>query len=106
MQLPTIPSEFKCAGFTIKVIIEDELEGGEYGNFCDAKNEIRIARTVKVDKEVVKLTEKQIFNTFAHELIHCFQFYFNNDTDEAEAQTYANFICEYYNSIVFTGTCK
>jgi|GEM_PF-1171853 len=101
-----LPSEFKCAGFTIKVEIHDKLKDNNYGDFDDARNLIRIARKVEVDGVEVELSEEQRDNTFYHELIHCFQFYFNNDTDEAEAQTYANFICEYYNSIVFTGTCK
>lgn len=93
-----LPSEFKCAGFTIKVIIEDKLPNNDYGYFCDAKNEIRIAKTVEVDKETVQLTNEQIYNTFWHELIHCFQFYYDNEYSEAQAQTFANFMCEFYNT--------
>lgn len=101
-----LPSEFKCAGFTIKVIIEDELPNGDYGSFCDARNEIKIARTVKSDNQIVELTEEQITNTFWHELFHCFQFYYDNEYSEGQSQTYANFMCEYFHSIVFTGACK
>ena len=52
------------------------------------------------DKTVVRLTEDQITNTFWHELIHCFQFYFDNSYSEAQSQVYANFMCEYFKSIV------
>lgn len=94
----TIPKEFKCAGFTIKVTIVDSLPDNEYGNFCDATNEIKIARTMKVEDKVVELTKEQLLNTYLHELWHCFQFYFDNSYSEAQAQTYANFMCEYLRS--------
>lgn len=90
-----IPSEFKCAGFTIKVSVEDSLPNDDYGTFCDATNEIKIAKTMTVDNKVIQLTEEQLLNTFYHELNHCFQFYFDNSYSEAQAQTFANFICEY-----------
>ena len=41
------------------------------------------------------LEEGQIENTFWHELFHVFNFYFNTEQDEALAQTFANFMCEY-----------
>ena len=76
-------------------------------DWCDATNTITLAKTVELeDKTVINLTEDQITNTFWHELIHCFQFYFDNGYNEAQSQVYANFMCEYYNSIVFTGNCK
>lgn len=106
MELPTIPSEFKCAGFTVKIEIHDKLSTNAYGDFDDARNLIRLAKKVEVDNIEVELTEQQIVNSYFHELIHCFQFYFNTNTDEAQAQVFANFICEYHNSIVFTGKCK
>lgn len=90
-----IPSEFKCAGFTIKVKIEESLPDNEYGHFCDALNEISIARTIEVDHKTIQLSEEQKENTFYHELIHCFQFYYDNDYSESQAQTFANFMCEY-----------
>lgn len=48
---------------------------------------------------MVRLTEDQITNTFWHELIHCFQFYFDNSYSEAQSQVYANFMCEYFKSV-------
>lgn len=95
-----IPTEFKCAGNTIKVNLVDKTYNNNYGNWCDATNTINIAKTIEVDnKTTVNLTEDQIFNTFIHELIHCFQFYFDNSYNEAQAQVYANFLCEYLKSV-------
>ena len=95
-----LPSEFKCAGNTIKVQLVEKTHNNNYGNWCDATNTITIAKTVELeDKTVVRLTEDQITNTFWHELIHCFQFYFDNSYSEAQSQVYANFMCEYFKSI-------
>ena len=59
-----------------------------------------IYKTIEVDnKTTVNLTEDQIFNTFIHELVHCFQFYFDNSYNEAQAQIYANFLYEYFKSV-------
>lgn len=94
-----LPSEFKCAGNTIKVELVEKTYNNSYGNWCDATNTITIAKTIELeDKTVVKLTEDQITNTFWHELIHCFQFYFDNSYNEAQSQVYANFLCEYFKS--------
>lgn len=30
--------------------------------------------------------------------IHCMQFYFDNNITEAQAQVYANFLCEFLNT--------
>ena len=95
----TIPKQFNCAGFTIKVEIEDHLNGNNYGYFCDATNTIKLARTVDVEGAEnigkVTLTEQQIQNTFYHEVMHVWQFYFNNQYDEAQAQVFANFMSEF-----------
>lgn len=87
-----LPSEFKCAGNTIKVELVEKTNDNNYGNWCDAT----IAKTIELeDKTVVKLTENQITNTFWHELLHCFQFYFDNSYSEV----YANVLCEYFKSV-------
>jgi hypothetical protein len=91
-----IPEKFECAGFVINVKIVDKLHNNEYGLYCDATNTISIAKTVDVaDIGKVELTEQQMLNTFMHELVHVWQFYFNNTYDEAQAQVFANFMCEY-----------
>lgn len=91
-----IPKHFECAGFTIKIEIVDKLKSNNYGQFCDATNTIKIAKTVEIEDEgTVELTEEQRFNTFFHELVHVFQFYYDNEYCEAQAQVFANFLCEY-----------
>lgn len=91
MQLPSVS---KCAGNTTKVELVEKTNNNNYGNWCDAT----IAKTTELeDKTVVKLTEDQITNAFWHELLYCFQFYFDNSY--SEAQVYANFLCEYFKSV-------
>ena len=95
-----LPSEFKCAGNTIKVQLVEKTHNNNYGNWCDVTNTITIAKTIELeDKTVVRLTEDKMNNTFWHELIHCFQFYFDNSYSEAQSQVYANFMCEYLKSV-------
>ena len=62
-----IPEKFTINGQTINVEVVGELDS-EYGNYSDAKELIRIAKTIKEDKEVVKLSQLQIENTFWHEV--------------------------------------
>lgn len=90
-----IPESFECAGFTIKVIFKDTLEGNEYGLFNDATNEITIANYVFARDEKVELSEQHKFNTYLHELVHVWQFYYDNVFIESQAQVFANFIQEF-----------
>ena len=85
---------FKIANQLIHTIFVESLQGGKYGKFNDAKNQIILAKTVEIEGEIIELSPSQIENTFYHEVIHAFQFYYNNEFDEAQAQVYANFICE------------
>ena len=39
-------------------------------------------------------------NTFWHEYCHAMQFYFDNSTLEAQAQSYANFLSEFFDTRV------
>ena len=95
-----LPSEFKCAGNTIKVQLVEKEDNNNYGNWYDSTNTITIAKSIELeDKTVVRMTEDQLTNTFWHELIHCFQFYFDNSYNEAQSQVYANFMCEYLKSV-------
>lgn len=94
-----IPKSFKIAGQKITVIVEDSLPNNDYGYYCDATNEIHLAKTIKVEEETVTLKESQVFNTFWHEVIHVFQFYFDNTFNETQAQVYANFMNEFFKSL-------
>ena len=43
----------------------------------------------------MKRDKEQIKNTFWHELFHAFNYYWDNDEDEALAQVFANFMREF-----------
>lgn len=91
-----IPASFKCANHIITVVIEDKNSKNNYGYFCDATNQINLARKVNVEEiGDIKLTDQQVVNTFFHELMHCFQFYYGNEYSETEAQVFANFMYEF-----------
>lgn len=95
-----IPQKFKIANNWITVELVDKLDNSNYGVYNDAKQTITIAKSVTIDNEVVELTKEQILNTFWHEYCHAMQFYFDNSTSEAQAQSYSNFICELFNTQV------
>lgn len=91
-----LPDKFKIANQEITVVIEEILPNNNYGYFCDATNMIKLARTLKTEHDgVVTVSDEQMRNMFYHELFHAFQFYFNNEFNEAQAQVYANFMCEF-----------
>ncbi len=94
-----IPQKFKIANNWITVEFVDDLDG-KYGTYNDVTAIIQLAKSIKVDNEVIKLSEEQITNTFWHEYCHAMQFYFDNSTSEAQAQSYANFICEFFDTKV------
>lgn len=93
-----IPKKFKIANNWITVNIVKSLPNSNYGIYNEAKQEINIAKTVKIDNEIVQLTEELILNTFMRELTHCMQFYFDHNITEVQAQVYANFLCEFLNT--------
>ncbi|MGM9532777.1 hypothetical protein [Intestinibacter sp.] len=91
-----IPKSFKIAGQEITVRIVDHLDDNSYGMWGSATNTIYIANNVDTEYDgKVWLTESHQLNTFFHELIHCFQYYYNNEYSEAEAQVFANFLYEF-----------
>ena len=91
-----LPDKFKIANQEITVVIEEILPNNNCGYFCDATNMIKLERTLKTEHDgVVTVSDEQMRNTFYHELFHAFQFYFNNEFNEAQAQVYANFMCEF-----------
>ena len=94
----TIPQKFKIANNWVTVELVDKLDSNNYGMYNDAKQIITIAKSVIIDNEVVELTKEQLLNTFWHEYCHAMQFYFDNSTSEAQAQSYSNFICELFDT--------
>lgn len=94
----TIPSKFKIANQVIKVSQpEFIIEDGEYyfGWYDCAKNEIRVARKIKSREEVIDIEDEARKNTFWHEVFHCFNYFWNTETDECLAQSFSNFMCEF-----------
>ena len=71
-----IPTKFKVAGFEVNVESQDKLEDNNYGYWND-------------------VTDRQIANTFYHELFHSFQFYSGKKYCEVECNMFANFMLEF-----------
>lgn len=96
-----IPKEFKIANNKYSIEIVDSVKDSKgeeiFGDHNAITNTIRIAKTI----DGIKLSEEQMLNTFWHELFHAFQFFFNNDQWEAQAQCYANFMREYQDSVIY-----
>jgi hypothetical protein len=92
-----IPKKFKVAGFDINVEFIDKLESNDYGNWCDVTNNIKLAKNISLSNgELTPLQDRQIKNTFLHELYHAFQFYSGKRYSEEECNIFANFMLEYF----------
>lgn len=89
-----IPKEFTIA--CNKITIEVLEEGEDFGEFIPLRNLIKVSLSSRDENsKLVVFTKAQVQNTFYHELIHCFNYFYNTEMDEALAQTFANLICEY-----------
>ena len=94
-----IPKKFKVAGFDINVEFIDKLDSNDYGNWCDVTNVIKLAKNISLaNGELTPLQNRQIENTFLHELYHVFQFYSGKRYSEEECNIFANFMLEYFES--------
>ena len=93
-----VPEKFTINSQEIKIKVCDSLPNSNYGTYNDVKELIQIARTIKVDNEIVKLTNEQIWNTLIHEVLHAFQFHSKGETSEIESNTYAGYIVEFLKS--------
>lgn len=89
-----IPHSFKCGNNTITVEIKDII-GADYGRFIDAKNLIELAVKLRLDNEEVELNKNQILTSYYHELMYCWDFYYDCSYSEAHAQSMANLMLEY-----------
>lgn len=91
-----IPNKFKIAGFEIGVTFEDKLDDNNYGYWNDVSNTIVLAKNISLKNgELTSLTDRQIKNTFYHELFHAFQFYSGKKYCEIECNIFANFMLEF-----------
>lgn len=91
-----IPKNFKIAGFDIKVDMVDKTEDNNYGCWNDVINTITIAKNISLNNgELTKLSDRQIKNTFFHELFHTFQFFSGKEYSEMDCNIFANFMLEF-----------
>lgn len=97
-----IPTKFKMAGgqeFHIENV--DKMDDGQtYGIFNPVSYSIVLANNVKdtYNDEYVELSESEKERTFWHEFVHCMQWYCAGEYDETQAQTYSNFLYEFFHT--------
>lgn len=91
-----IPDKFKLAGFEITVDKVEKTDDNNYGYWDDVNNTIVIAKNISTKNgELTSLSDRQIKNTFYHELYHAFQFYSGREYSEVECNIFANFMLEF-----------
>lgn len=91
-----IPEKFKVAGFKVSVDLVDKTDDNNYGYWDDVNNTIVIAKNISMKNgELTPLSERQMLNTFYHELYHSFQFYSGREYNEMECNIFANFMLEF-----------
>lgn len=91
-----IPDKFKLAGFNVTVDKVDKTDDNNYGYWDDVNNTIVIAKNISMKNgELTPLSDRQIKNTFYHELYHAFQFYSGREYSEVECNIFANFMLEF-----------
>ena len=91
-----IPDKFKLAGFEITVDKVEKTDDNDYGYWDDVNNTIVIAKNISMKNgELTSLSDRQIKNTFYHELYHAFQFYSGKEYSEVECNIFANFMLEF-----------
>lgn len=95
-----IPKSYKIGGQEFKIKLVDRIRDTDnYGEFSYCPAQIEIAKKYYDNNgNAIDIPEKQIRNTFWHEVFHSFSYMWNNETDESLAQTFANFMCEYEES--------
>lgn len=96
-----IPKEFTVGGVTYHITMVDTSEEmyDRLGDFCEVTQEIRIARTSKVDDVSKIISEDLALETYFHELGHCFGVYYGNDHGEELACAFSHFMMEYFKSV-------
>ena len=93
-----IPNSFTVAGSTYNINIVENSEkdlGGALGDFTNLSHEIRIAKTCRLEEDIIDIPEDELIKTYLHELGHCFGYYYKGDNSEEFANAFANFFYEY-----------
>ena len=96
-----IPKKFRIAGheYVVKSNNIVSVDGDSvFGANDVVRCEVLLAKTVATSEGEVAVSECQTENTFWHEVFHTFNYYWNTERDEALAQTFANFMCEFLHS--------
>lgn len=95
-----IPKKFTIHCHEITVNIVPELEDGNYGEYNNIIEEIRIAENMREGSKLIPLSETQKLATFLHELIHCMEWHCGKPYDEQEAQSYSGMLLEFLNTSI------
>ena len=93
-----IPNKFTIAGSTYNINIVENSEkdlGGALGDFSNIFHEIRVAKTCRIDEDIIDISDDEFVKTYLHELGHCFGYYYKGDNSEEFANAFANFFYEY-----------
>ena len=96
-----IPKEFVINGVKYNVrLLESSEKDVDYnlGDFCDILHEIRIAKTVRLEENIINLSDDDILLTYLHELGHCFGDYYKDDHSEEFACAFSHFMFDYLKS--------
>lgn len=93
-----IPHSFKIANQLYKVEIQDLVfdDNGDsvFGLHDSITSTISVATRIKRGENYYTLQDEQIKNSYWHEVFHAFNWFWNNNYDEALSQTFANFMRE------------
>lgn len=92
------PKNYTINGQHISVEIVESLKDNDYGDYSDALERIRIAKTLIEDDKIIKLSKMQMENTFWHEVYHSFQFHCGKELNEVEASLFAGMMVEFIHS--------
>ena len=91
-----IPKQFILHCHVINVIEKEyDTEGTRYGYYDSVREEIVIFNKIKINGDIIELSQVQIEASFMHELIHAIQWHSKGEFNEQEAQTYAELLLEF-----------
>ena len=82
--------------YSVEFVENSEKDlGGNLGDFSSLVHEIRVAKNVPFEGDILKLSEEEILKIYLHELGHCFGNFYNGDDSETLANAFSNFLFEY-----------
>lgn len=94
----SIPNSFKVGGSTFYINIVENSEkdlDGALGDCTNLLHQIRVAKTCRVDEDIINIPDDEFIKTYLHELGHCFGYYYKGDNSEEFANAFSNFFFEY-----------